>query len=313
MLGIEQKKGDPDKLCGRMVAYAKIRNAPMKQDSMPMPFASMARNGLLAVRGEFERNNNIKRFMQHEFGSSSIDKGIGDLIEHIKESGGSLPEGVDANAFRERLEELSSMEIIPVPAKIMFYDSEDEILQEDADVYYIGEFVGMNQAHLCITSLPILYQAKFREQQNAEEQEYIGELLSQIESDGLITSKPESGEFLPGKGNLLSFVGDLQELLERRVVPFLLYQSANEEQFNAALNRFYAFMEPYSGQKDILQIGETIRKLRADENDSTERKRLELLCRKVSAVYHEQFEKLPEIQEGLSGLEIGSDSGGSAQ
>lgn len=306
MLGIEQKKGDPDKLCGRMVAYAKIRNSSTKSDSMPMPFAAMARNGLLAVRGEFERNSNIKRFMQHEFGASSIDKGIGDLIDHIKESGGSLPDGIDANAFRERLEELSSMEIIPVPAKIMFYDNEDEILQEDADVYYIGEFVGMNQAHLCITSLPILYQAKFREQQSAEEQEYIGELLSQIEADGLITSKPEPGEFLPGKGNLLSFVGDLQELLERRVIPFLLYQSANEEEFGAALERFYAFMEPYSGQKDIQLIGETLRKLRADENATTERKRLELLCRKVSAVYHEKFEKLPEIQEALSELDRSS-------
>ena len=209
MLGIEQKKGNPERLCGRMVAYAKILRSAMKNDAMPGPFPSMIRNGILAVRGEFEKNSNIKSFMRHEMGTS-VDKGINDLIEHIKETGGELPDGVDVESFRNRLEELSSMEIIPVPAKIMFYENEEDILRENADIYYIGEFSGMSQAHLCITSLPIFYQAKYREQQNAEEQSYISELLSQIESDGLITSKPENGEFLPGKGNLLTFVGDLQ-------------------------------------------------------------------------------------------------------
>lgn len=235
MLGIEQKKGDPEKLCGRMVAYAKILRSAMKNDAMPGPFPGMIRNGILAVRGEFEKNSNIKSFMRHEMGTS-VDKGINDLIEHIKETGGELPDGVDVESFRNRLEELSSMEIIPVPAKIMFYENEDDILRENADIYYIGEFSGMSQAHLCITSLPIFYQAKYREQQNAEEQSYISELLSQIESDGLITSKPENGEFLPGKGNLLTFVGDLQELLERQVVPYLLYQAGTRTSSRRASN-----------------------------------------------------------------------------
>ncbi len=307
MLGIEQKKGDPEKLCGRMVAYAKILRSAMKTDAMPGPFPSMIRNGILAVRGEFEKNSNIKSFMRHEMGSS-VDKGINDLIEHIKESGGELPEGVDVDSFRSRLEELSSMEIIPVPAKIMFYENEDDILRENADIYYIGEFSGMSQAHLCITSLPIFYQAKYREQQNAEEQSYINELLSQIESDGLITSKSENGEFLPGKGNLLTFVGDLQELLERQVVPYLLYQAGNEDEFKTSLERFKNFMAPYKDPGDIESIGRAIRKLRSNENDSQERFRLELLCRKVSAMYHERFEQVPEILRKLNAID-GSNEG----
>ncbi|MCR5029787.1 MAG: hypothetical protein K6A31_11115 [Fibrobacter sp.] len=305
MLGIQQKKGDPEKLCGRLVVYAKITPSASKdQNAGPIPFASMVRNGILAVRGEFEKNNSIKRFLQHEAGASSVDKGISDMIEHIKESGGELPEGLDIDSFKDRLEELSSMEIIPVPAKIMFYDNEEEILEENADIYYIGEFSGMSQAHLCITSLPILYQAKYREQQNAEEQSYINELLSQIETDGLITSKPETGEFLPGNGNLLTFVGNLQELLERQVVPYLLYQAADEEQFSTSLDRFYAFMAPYKDQRDVQLIGKTLRRLRVNENDVKERSRLELLCRKVSAMYHEKFEQVPEIQKKLSELDL---------
>lgn len=302
MLGIEQKKGNPERLCGRMVAYAKILRSAMKNDAMPGPFPSMIRNGILAVRGEFEKNSNIKSFMRHEMGTS-VDKGINDLIEHIKETGGELPDGVDVESFRNRLEELSSMEIIPVPAKIMFYENEEDILRENADIYYIGEFSGMSQAHLCITSLPIFYQAKYREQQNAEEQSYISELLSQIESDGLITSKPENGEFLPGKGNLLTFVGDLQELLERQVVPYLLYQAGNGEEFKASLDRFKSFMAPYKEPGDVEGIGNAICKLRMNENDSRERFRLELLCRKVSAMYHEKFEQVPEIQQKLNALD----------
>ena len=173
MLGIQQKKGSSDRLCGRLVVYARIAPSAMKDgDSGRFPFGSMVRNGILAVRGEFEKNGTIKHFMQREMGTS-VDQGISNLIEHIKETGGELPDGVDADTFRERLEELSSMEIIPVPAKIMFYNNEEEILQENADVYYVGEFTGMSQAHLCITSVPILYQAQYREQQNAEEQAYI--------------------------------------------------------------------------------------------------------------------------------------------
>ncbi len=303
MLGIEQKKGDPDKLCGKMVAYAKISpSAANSQNSGPIPFTSMVRNGLLAVRGEFDKNDNIKNFMQRELGSS-VDKSLSDVIERIKESGGELPENLDIDSFKDRLEELSHMEIIPVPAKIMFYEDESEILQENADIYYIGEFTGMYQAHLCITSLPILYQAKYREQRNAEEQEYINEILSQIETDGLITSKSENGEFLPGNGNLLTFVGNLQELLERQVIPYLLYQAGDEEQFRAGLSRFQKFMEPYKDQKDILRIGNSIRKLRSNENDTVERERLELLCKKVSEFYHERFEQLPPIQKRLAELE----------
>ena len=124
MLGIQQKKGDSEKLCGRLVVYAKIiPSASKDQNEGPIPFASMVRNGILAVRGEFEKINSIKRFLQHEDGASSVDKGISDIIEHIKESGGELPEGLDVDSFKDRLEELSSMEIIPVPTKSMFYEN----------------------------------------------------------------------------------------------------------------------------------------------------------------------------------------------
>ena len=62
-------------------------------------------------------------------------------------------------------------------------------------------------------------------------------------------------------------------------------------------------MEPYKEQKDVQQIGLSICQLRADENNAKERSRLELLCKKVGAMYHERFELLPDIQKQLADLE----------
>ena len=88
------------------------------------------------------------------------------------------------------------------------------------------------------------------------------------------------------------------------MVPYLLYQAADEEQFSTNLDRFYAFMAPYKNQRDVQLIGETLRRLRVNENDVKERFRLELLCRKVGAMYHEKFEQVPEIQKKLSELDL---------
>ena len=52
MLGIEQKKGNDDNLCGRMIAYAKILPNPDERDS-GTPFDDMIKNGLLALEGDF--------------------------------------------------------------------------------------------------------------------------------------------------------------------------------------------------------------------------------------------------------------------
>jgi hypothetical protein len=303
MLGVVQKKGNPLELCGRLVVYAKIRPS-VNPETGRLPFASMVRNGLLVVKGEFKANDTFKHFMQHELGESMND-GISEMIEHIKEQGGEIPEGMDPEAFRERLDELSNMEVIPVPAKIIFCDTEDEILQEDADIYYIGEFSGLSQAHLCITSLPIFYQAQYREQQASIEQKYINEILSQIEGNEAvdIPKLKASGEFLPGEGTLNTFIGNLLELLGGRVVPYLLYQVSDEAEYQVCIRRFYDFMKPYPNPSDIDAIDRTIQILRKETDNKKAQAKLELLCEKVSALYHEEFERIPGLQKELEALE----------
>ncbi|MDR1760615.1 MAG: hypothetical protein LBR60_08865 [Fibrobacter sp.] len=300
MLGIVQKKGNPDYLSGRLIIYAKILSENLNEENSP--FAGMVKNGLLVIESEFQSGDFLKKLIQRNLGGSGD---FSELIEHLREMGADLPDNVDPESMRERLEEISHMEVVPVPAKVIFSNSEQDILKEEADIYFIGEFQGLNHAHMSITSLSILYQARYREQVNAEERKYINDVLAQIEDGGItdVAHLQESGAFLTEKGTLDTFVGNLQELLTAQVVPFLLYETEDEESYEKRIKRFYEFMKPYPQQDDIHQIDETIRELRADFKNAKARRRLELLVQKVSAIYHEEFEKLADLQKELENLE----------
>ena len=118
MLGIEQKKGDANILSGKLIAYARILPSTDAEPA-PAPFQSMVRNGLLVIEGDFRDTNTVRQLLQKELGNN-FDEKIDNLIERIQEEGGDLPEGFDPEMIRERINELSNMEVIPIPAKITF-------------------------------------------------------------------------------------------------------------------------------------------------------------------------------------------------
>lgn len=302
LLGIQQKKGDAQVLCGKLIAYARILPST-DNDGAPTPFQEMVRNGLLVVEGDFRANNTFKQFLRKELGRD-FDQNIAGLIERIKDEGGEIPEGLDVDAIRERVNELSNMEVIPIPAKITHHESEEEILKAEGDIYYIGEFQGVGQAHFCLTSLPIYYQAKYREQEKINEQRYLGEILSQIETQKVIDTAEikDASELFPEGATLNSFIGNLQEVLDTRVIPFFMAQESTDD-FECAWSLFATFMQPYQHKADIENLKDAIVNLRANQADATARRRLELYCNKISAVYHENFRKIPEIMQELAILE----------
>lgn len=55
MLGIEQKKGNDENLCGRMIAYARILPNPDNETS-GSPFDDMIKNGILTLEGDFRQS-----------------------------------------------------------------------------------------------------------------------------------------------------------------------------------------------------------------------------------------------------------------
>lgn len=301
MLGIEQKKGNDEQLCGRMIAYARILPSP---DAEPAetPFDDMIKNGLLTLEGDFRQFNDrpSKREMNRV-----VDAKFNKFLKTMEENGVELPENVDVDAMRERLHELSSMEVIPIPARIGNFSDEEDILKEEADIYYIGEFIGANQAHYCLTTLPIYYQAKYREQAKRSEMDMLNEMLSQFEEGDFVDTEQiqnDSEELFPKGLTLNTFMGDLSKLLNVRVIPFLL-ACESESEYNTQIQLFYTFMKGYPDQSDIKRIDKALRALRKQGDSIEARNLLELSCKRINAIYNEDSQLASELSKQIETIE----------
>ena len=298
MLGIEQKKGNDDNLCGRIIAYAKILPNPDEQDS-GTPFDDMIKNGLLALEGDFRMFS--PRVPSKKAIDRTVDDKINDMLESMEADGVELPPDMNIETMRERLHELSSMEVIPIPAKIGNFSCEEDILNEDADIYYIGEFIGAGQAHFCLTTLPIYYQARFREQARKKEMDFLNDALSQLETGEFVDTEDlqkDSDDLFPKGVTLNTFMGDLGKLLNTRVIPFLLALES-EEQYNQQIKLFYEFMKGYPIQTDVKLIDLALRDLRQKSESTMARKLLELGCQKIDAIYNENPQKADSINKEI--------------
>lgn len=300
MLGIEQKKGNDKNLCGRMIAYARILPVP-EGESSTSPFDDMIQNGLLTLEGDFRQA--AEKRSRSAF-NKAVDAKLDNLLETMQEEGMDLPANIDVEAARERLHELSNMEVIPIPARIGNFTKEEDILQEDADIYYIGEFVGANQAHYCLTTLPIYYQAKYREQAKREEMDFLSAALEQIEAGDFVDTddlQKNNEELFPAGITLNNFVGDLSKLLNVRVIPFLLALDSDYD-YDIQVQQFFAFMKGYPDQNDIKRIDIALREIRTQRDSMVARRLLELSCKKVCAVYDEDSARAQQISQEITDL-----------
>jgi hypothetical protein len=303
MLGIEQKKGDDEKLCGRMIAYARILPTPEKDES-DTPFDEMIKNGLLTLEGDFRKFNPTVPSRQKR--NQVMDERLNELLETMEENGVELPENLDVETVRDRLHELSNMEVIPIPARIGNFSREEDILKEDADIYYVGEFIGANQAHFCLTTLPIYYQARYREQTKKHEMEILNDMLSQFENGQFLDNDDimkDTVELFPEGASLTTFVGDLMNLLNAKVIPFLLACETDEE-YDEQVKLLYNFMKSYPEQLDVKRIDASLRMLREDGNNRLARKVLELSCKKINALYNEDAKAAERFENEITSLKV---------
>ena len=303
MLGIEQKKGNDDKLCGRMIAYAKILPTP-DADESNTPFDDMIKNGLLTLEGDFRKFNPAETSRRQR--NKAMDQRLNELFETMEENGVELPENLDVETMRDRLHELSNMEVIPIPARIGNFTREEDILQEDADIYYVGEFIGANQAHFCLTTLPIYYQARYREQTKKHEMALLNDMLSQFEQGEFLDNDDimqDTVELFPEGATLNTFVGDLSNLLNVKVIPFLL-ACESEEEYDKQVALFYNFMKDYPEPLDVKRIDASLRILREQSDNKLGRKVLELSCKKINALYNEDAKTAEQIEAQITSLKV---------
>ncbi len=300
---IQQRKGNGGTLKGKLIAYVRIE-APEQGDVGGMeqrggeeasPLLGMVRNGILAVQANFVTQRNIRDFFRDEFGIS-LEKGIQEVIDQAKDSGG-LEGALDPEAVKERLQSMKNADLIPIPAKVAFYNSEEEMLNQDMDVYFLGRFTVLSHAHLCVNSFPIIYQAYFREQEHKAMEQEIAALLSTIENpSGQGEDQGKDGD----EPTLQNFTGDVKAYMLRELIPKMIYNLPDPDAYAKALSQFRAFMGDFGHPQDVQDIITSIESTPA--HDAKALKKLELLVAKVEALQREDYETLEKIREQLKHL-----------
>jgi iron-sulfur cluster repair protein YtfE (RIC family) len=82
-------------------------------------------------------------------------------------------------------------------------------------------------------------------------------------------------------------------------------EESNNENFNANLAALRRFMRSYPHQQDIEKMISILQGINNRKHStSNDAQSLVLLCKKISALHHEEFEILPEIQKELEELKI---------
>ena len=154
-----------------------------------------------------------------------------------------IESALDPQKLKERLENMGEMEeFIPTPAKIVPFHSEEEILRQEGDIFFIGVFKNIGNAVLGVNALPILYQARFREQEHQKVRNEIEMLISQIERNETITPTVMT----PGV--------NVEEKLLKEFIPNLLYSRKEPQTFQPVENLFRNFMDGYPYRDDVEAI-----------------------------------------------------------
>lgn len=292
-LKAELKKGDPARLSGKLVAYVRYERpegSPRAPGEEASPLEALVRNGLLAVTANYVEQRDIRDFFRKEFGIS-LEKGIEEVIEQARETGG-LEGALDPEAVKERLDSMKNADFIPIPAKVAHFSSEEEVLAQDADVYYLGSFTVLAHAHLCVNAFPLLYQAHYREQEHRAVESEIAALLGAIE-----TSAPPEGREAKARP------ADWKAHLLTVLIPRMIYTreaGVPKGEHERSVVEFREFMRDFGFPEDTEAMVSLIES--APSLDGATLRKLELLVAKVEALQNEDYERLEAIKRELGAL-----------
>lgn len=292
ILNIEQKKGNPFHLHGKVTVYAQIDIDPSDLASLKHPISSMVHNGLLVAQGNFKEQSNLKDFLKSEMGISSdesMEEGLSQLLEKMN----GIESALDPQKLKERLENMGDLEeFIPTPAKIVPFHSEQEILDEEGDIFFTGIFKNVGNAVLSVNALPILYQARYREQEHQQVRNEIDHLINQIEQAGV----PSGSQTIKTPGV------NVEEKLLKEFIPNMLYWRKEPHSFANAEEQFRTFMKGYQFQEDVEAIAKIIGS--KSELGSTEYKLLELYAKKIASIKEEDFSAAESYSKEIQKLHI---------
>lgn len=282
-MGIEQKKGDSHNLDGHLTVYAKVEMDPADVVEPKHPIASMIHNGLLVAQGNYRDQNNLRDFLKSEMGLS-LEEGLSEFIEKLD----GLESALDPQKLKDKMDHLDDIQdFIPTPAKIVPFNSEEEILTQEGDVFFTGSFKNVANANLSVNSFPILYQARFREQQIDRVKSEIEQLISQVE-------RTQVQPAISGK--------DLEQKILKEYIPQMLYCRNDKPVFKSTETQFRKFL----GERFDDDADHIIRLIEQSEDLSAHHYQLlELYARKIAEITSENFSAVESINQSIADLEKG--------
>ena len=274
-------QGDPHKLDGRLVAIAKL--APPLPDGHSA--SAMVHNDMLSVQGNYRDQRTMADFFRTEFGLS-MERGIEEMINQARENGG-LEGALDPEQVRDRLRSMGDSEFLPIPAKVVRIESLEAACSRQGDVIYLGEFADFQFAHMAVNAFPILYQARYREQEREGMRLEIERMLEILSPSDPLGPEP----------NLLTFIGDAETHLLREILPDLLYAAEASLEALAAERRFRQFMAPHMYPQDVEAMVSLVPSVRHGQAHALHH--LELLVRKAVALQREDWRQLDALRKEL--------------
>ncbi|ERP39108.1 hypothetical protein [Chitinivibrio alkaliphilus] len=284
LFNILQKKGDPHNMAGLLTVYARLENSEELPHSEENRIENIIQNGLLVAQGNYRDQNSLRDFLRQEFGGGGDDEeGMHKFIESL----GGIEGALDPDKFRDKLKELESMEdYIPTPAKMVAFSSEEEILHEEGDIYYLGVFNNTANANLAVNAITILYQAKYREAQIVNVRGEIDSMISQLETGGAY----KTVQIAPEES------GDVKGVLLRKFIPELIHSRENDSLRTDVEEDVRRFLSWYEYPEDVATIFALTRtpSMGEDENQY-----LSLLVEKVDALGREDFDRAAMIMSKI--------------
>lgn len=287
-LTFQQKKGDPENPDGRITVYAVVDMDAEDISSVKHSFASMLHNGFLVAQGNFRDQYNFRDFLQSELGitfEQGFDEGLAQLLERMD----GLESTLDPQKLKERLQNMDDLDdIIPTPAKIVPFHSEEEILSQEGDVFFAGTFRNIGNAVLSVQALPMLYQARYREHEARHIRSEIETIIAQIESS-------DSPQKIRPKAHLST-----EQTLLKEFFPKLIYARKEPHAFEAAVKEFRYSMKEYRFQEDV----DTVISLISGSVGLSEKENrlLELYAKKIDRVGKEDFAAAEDASREIARL-----------
>jgi hypothetical protein len=279
-------RGSAQRLNGHLLVVAQLET-PLAEDH---PASGMVVGNLVGVEGNYRELHTMADFFRKELGLT-MESGIEEVIEQSQNHGG-LEAALDPEQVRERLRSMGNSEFMPIPAKVVPVESLEQAKEFDGDVIFLGVFAEFQFAHMAINAIPLLYQARYREQERQEMRSQIDDMLSVLSSPSPLA--------LPDIPTVATFSGDLEQHLLRELLPGMFYAPDQSWEYHAAEKRFRAFMAPYLYPNDVEQMMELVPRVRAGEPQALHR--LELLVRKSVALQREDFRSLDAVRRELDQL-----------